>query len=115
MNVEEKDTLKIAAGTIVACVGLIIFAFSVNYDKAIDDKIAAEQRALKAQDDLERVKSECEQRIAQSKAEADAIRVQAEAVQKQSGQEYVQLKFIEKWDGKLPVYGEVLTVMKQVQ
>lgn len=78
------------------------FAFSQAFTEAIEQKVTAEQRALKAKNDLERIKIEGEQRVAQAKAEADAIRVQAEAIQKQGGQEYVQLKAIEKWNGQLP-------------
>ena len=37
-------------------------------------------------------------------AEAEAIRIQAQAIQSQGGAEYVNLKAIEKWDGGLPQY-----------
>ncbi len=66
--------------------------------------MTAEQNALAAKNKLEQVKFEAEQRIAQAQAEAEAIRIQAEAIQNQGGAEYVNLKAIEKWDGKLPVY-----------
>lgn len=90
------------------------FAFSKAFADAVEDKQIAEQLAQKAKNDLERIKIEGEQRVAQSKAEAEAIRVQAEAVRAQGGAEYVQLKFIEKWDGKMPVYGEVPQLFKNV-
>jgi len=32
------------------------------------------------------------------------IRIQTEAIKAQGGKEYVNLKAIEKWDGKLPTY-----------
>ena len=51
---------------------------------------------------LERIKFEAQQKIEQSKAEAETIRIQADAIRQQWGAEYVQLKWIEKWDGKLP-------------
>lgn len=38
----------------------------------------------------------------EAQGEADATRIKAEAVARQGGAEYVQLKAIEKWDGKLP-------------
>jgi uncharacterized membrane protein YqiK len=62
-----------------------------------------EQQALKAKNDLDRVKLEAEQRIAQAKGEAEAIKIQAEAITQQGGQAYVELQAIAKWDGKLPV------------
>jgi hypothetical protein len=51
----------------------------------------AQQTALKAENDLTRIKTEAEQRIAQ-----------AQAITQQGGRDYVNLKAIEKWDGKLP-------------
>jgi len=76
--------------------------FSEQYSQSIEDKVTAEQRALKAEQDLVRVEFEAQQRIEQSKAEAEAIRIQAAAVTQQGGKDYVQLQAIEKWDGKLP-------------
>jgi uncharacterized membrane protein YqiK len=35
-------------------------------------------------------------------AEAEAIKIQAEAIQQQGGASYVNLKAVEKWDGHLP-------------
>lgn len=38
----------------------------------------------------------------EAQGDADAIRIKAQAVSNQGGAEYVELKRIEKWDGKLP-------------
>lgn len=76
--------------------------FSDQYTQSIEDKVTAEQRALKAEQDLVRVEFEAQQRIEQSKAEAEAIRIQAEAITQQGGKDYVQLQAIEKWNGQLP-------------
>lgn len=80
------------------------FTFSEDYEKAVENKQVAQQQALKAENDLKRIKIEAEQRIAAAKAEAEAIRIQAESVSKQGGADYVKLKAIEKWDGKMPTY-----------
>ena len=37
-----------------------------------------------------------------STEEAEAIKIQAEAITQQGGRDYVNLKAVEKWDGKLP-------------
>ena len=76
--------------------------FSAQYTQSIEDKVTAEQRALKAEQDLVRVEFEAQQRIAQSEAEAEAIRIQAQAITQQGGKDYVQLQAIEKWNGQLP-------------
>ncbi len=78
------------------------FSFSHSFDAAIEAKQTAEQQALKAKNDLDRIKVEAQQKIAMAEAEARTIQIQAQAIKEQGGAEYVQLKAIEKWDGKLP-------------
>ena len=78
------------------------FKFSDEFNKAIESKVTAEQRALEAKNKLEQVKYEAEQKVAQATAEAKAIQIKAQAVTQQGGKDYVQLQAIEKWDGKLP-------------
>jgi regulator of protease activity HflC (stomatin/prohibitin superfamily) len=75
-------------------------------DPALEANIKA---AANAQFELQKEKNQLEvarmtaerQRVV-AQGEADAIRIKAEAVSKQGGAEYVQLKALEKWDGKLP-------------
>lgn len=81
---------------------IVNFDFSDIYEQAVEQKQKAQQDALKAENDLRRVQFESEQRVTQAKAEAEAIRIQAQAITQQGGRDYVQLKAIEKWDGKLP-------------
>lgn len=83
-------------------VNITNFAFSKGFSDAVESKVKAEQQAKKAEHDLARIRTEGEQRVATAKAEAEAIRAQAEAINKQGGAEYVQLKWIEKWNGALP-------------
>jgi len=78
------------------------FAFSRAFDSAIEAKQTAEQNALKAKNDLDRIKIEAQQKIAMAEAEAKTIQIQAQAIKEQGGAEYVQLKAIEKWNGQLP-------------
>lgn len=100
----EEAFKKTIAGKhlIVQHYALVNESFSADYENAIEQKQIAEQSALKAKNDLARIKIESEQRITQAQGEAQAIKIQAEAVQAQGGQEYVQLQAIGKWDGKLP-------------
>lgn len=81
-------------------VSIVSFDFSDQFNKAIEEKQVAQQQVLKAQQDLERVKFEAEQKIAQAKAEAESQRVQKETITA----ELLQLRWIEKWDGKMPQY-----------
>ena len=83
-------------------VSIVNFEFSKGFDQAIEKKVTAEQNALASKNKLEQVKYEAEQRIVQAKAEAEAIRIQAESVSQSGGAAYVDLKWVEKWNGALP-------------
>jgi regulator of protease activity HflC (stomatin/prohibitin superfamily) len=83
-------------------VSLVNFGFSKAYQDAIEQKVIATQAKLRADQDYERIQVEAKSRIAQAKGEAEAIAIQASAIQHQGGAAYVQLQAIEKWDGKLP-------------
>lgn len=87
-------------GIIIHAVSITDFTFSASFDAAIEAKVTAEQRALEAQRDLERVNFEAQQVVVRAQAEADAIRIQSEAIA--DGQGILQLRWIEKWDGRLP-------------
>jgi regulator of protease activity HflC (stomatin/prohibitin superfamily) len=89
-------------GIVVDQVNITNFDFSQSFNAAIEAKVTAEQSALAAKNKLEQVKFEAEQRVTQAKGEAEAIKIQAAAIQAQGGQEYVSLKWVEKWNGALP-------------
>ncbi len=74
-------------------------SFSESFTQAIESKVTAVQQAEAAKNNLEKVKFEAEQRVAQAKGEAEAIRIQAQAVTQQGGKDYVELQRIEKWNG----------------
>ena len=83
-------------------ISLVNFGFSADYQKAIEAKVIATQSKLKAEQDLERIKVEAQQSIAKAEGEAKAIAIQAQAIQSSGGQQYVQLEWIKRWNGKLP-------------
>lgn len=81
------------------------FEFSPEFNRAIEAKQTAEQLALKAKRDLDRIKVEAQQKIAIAQAEAEALRIQRQAVTPELvrlREVEAQMKAIEKWDGKLP-------------
>ena len=77
---------------------IVDFGFSDQFNLAIEAKQTAEQNALKAERDLQRVKIEAEQLVTQATAEAESQRLQRETI----SSNILQLRAIEKWDGKLP-------------
>jgi regulator of protease activity HflC (stomatin/prohibitin superfamily) len=92
------------SGIIIDAVNVEDVDFSESFNKAIEEKVTAEQNALAAKNKLEQVKYESEQRVTQAKGEAEAIKIQAEAITSQGGSDYVQLQAIKKWNGDVPTY-----------
>lgn len=78
------------------------FDFSEEFNKAIENKVTAEQRALEEKNKLEQIKFQAEQKITTAEAEARAIEIQAKAINSQGGEDYVQLQAVAKWNGVLP-------------
>lgn len=84
---------------------IIDFQFSEQFARAIESKQTAEQLALKAERDLDRIKIEAEQKIAAAQAEAESLRLQKENVSPdliKLRQIEAAMAAIEKWDGILP-------------
>jgi len=81
---------------------IIDFDFSQSFNEAIEQKVTAEQLKLKAERDLERIKIEKDQQITQAEAKAQAIQIEAQALR--ANPQVVELRWIEKWDGKTPEY-----------
>jgi regulator of protease activity HflC (stomatin/prohibitin superfamily) len=81
---------------------IIDFSFSPAFNDAIEAKVTAEQLKLKAERDLERIKIEAEQRIAEAEGKARAILIEAQALR--ANPQVVELRWIEKWNGKVPTY-----------
>lgn len=70
-------------GVNIIQVNIVNFEFSKSFDASIEAKVKAEQDALAQKNKLEQVKYEAQQQIERAKAEAETIRIQAEAIQKQ--------------------------------
>jgi regulator of protease activity HflC (stomatin/prohibitin superfamily) len=87
---------------IVDELNIIEFEFSQAFNQAIEAKVTAEQLKLKADRDLERIIIEAEQKVAESKGKAEAISIEAQALRQNA--QVVELRWIEKWDGKVPQY-----------
>lgn len=103
-EIEEALNKKLEAyGIQIQSFNIVNFNFSKSFNDAIEAKVTAEQEALAEKNKLEKIKYEADQKVVAAEAQAKAIEIQAKAIQNQWGKEYVNLKWIEKWDGKLPV------------
>lgn len=103
---KESLTEKLMASNIaVDAVSIVTFSFSKVFMDAIEAKQTAEQHALKAKRDLDRIKIEAEQTIAAATAEAEALRLQKMNISPdliELRKIEANLKAIEKWNGILP-------------
>ena len=90
-NVKELLTEKMPNIIAITDVAITNVDFSDSFDEAGEGKGKAEQEAFTAKANLEK-----------KRYEAEAIKAQAEAINNAGGAEYVQLKWIEKWNGVLP-------------
>jgi regulator of protease activity HflC (stomatin/prohibitin superfamily) len=108
VRVEIKDILKarlLDYHISVVDVSIVNFKFSAQFTQAIENKQTAEQMALKASRDLDRIKIEAQQKIAAAQAEAESLRLQRQNITS----DLVELRRIEamqqaiqKWNGVLP-------------
>lgn len=108
VKAEVRDSLKnrlMAYNILLKDLSITNFGFSDQFTKAIESKQTAEQLALKAQRDLERVKYEAEQTVVNATAQAKSLALQKAIVTP----ELVRLrevelmsKAVEKWNGVMP-------------
>jgi regulator of protease activity HflC (stomatin/prohibitin superfamily) len=81
------------------------FSFSKEYSDAIEAKQVAQQRVLKSEQDLQRIKVEADQKVAGAQAEAKSLSLQREIITPNliKLREIETLsKAIDKWNGVLP-------------
>ena len=89
----------------VDAVSIVAFSFSKIFTEAIESKQTAEQLALKAKRDLDRIRIEAEQKITAAKAEAESLRLQRANISLdliELRKVEATLKAIDKWNGILP-------------
>lgn len=120
-------------GIDVIAVSITDFQFSQSFNDAIEAKVTAEQKALEAKNKLKQVEYEAQQQVIQAeaqrnatitramgeaealliakRAEAKAILIEANATSEaiqfitaQMNPNYAQYKWLEEWDGKLPLF-----------
>ena len=105
-EMQESLTKRLLRSNIsVDAFSIVSFSFSKIFTDAIEAKQTAEQNALKAERDLDRIKVEAQQTIEAAKAEAEALRLQKMNISTdliELRKIEANLKAIEKWNGILP-------------
>ena len=81
------------------------FNFAYAYARAAQLKVAAVQRTLQAEQDLQRIRIESQQSVIRAKSEIEALKLQRKVplAQLMRARELdLQRRAIDKWDGRLP-------------
>lgn len=76
------------------------FAFDPAYQKAIEDKMIATQKALEAKNHTVQIEEEKTQAIMEAQGQAEAMRIKSQALA--ANKNLVEYEAVQKWDGKLP-------------
>lgn len=89
--------------------------------RSIDAKNKAVQDALRIENEVAAIEAEAKKKVAAAEGEAQALKIRGDAeaeynrkISASLSGLIVQQEMIKKWDGKLPVYGEVPTLFKSV-
>ncbi len=101
----REETLKAAQERLAGFVeiqdlSIVNVAFSEDYEKAIEAKQVAQQRAEQAKYELQQAEVEADKKVAEAKGEAEAIQIRGDALAKNPS--VISLELINKWDGKAP-------------
>ena len=97
-------------------ISIVNFTFSDAFNQSIEQKQIAAQNAMKAQNDLDKVKIDAQQKIVQAEAEATASKAKADAdlyvtqqaakgnieLSKSINRDMIDWKFLNTWKGDVP-------------
>jgi regulator of protease activity HflC (stomatin/prohibitin superfamily) len=93
-----------------------------TFKKSIEAKNNAVQAALRAENEVKTAEAQAKIKVATAEGNAQAMLTSAKAEAESNRMKQVtltplllQLEYINKWDGKLPVYGQVPQMFKNIQ
>ncbi len=99
--VKERLGERISHQAVIDDISVIQFDFENEaWRQAVQNKVIAKQNAEAAEIKKEQIQAEADQTIIKSKADAEAIRITANAIS--SNPKIVELKIAEKWNGVAP-------------
>jgi regulator of protease activity HflC (stomatin/prohibitin superfamily) len=104
-KVEAEITRRLQAyDVIVEPMGLSItnFAFSGDFEKAIEAKQVAQQEAEQQKYILQKTDLERQTQVTKARGAAEAAKLNAAALQASGGSKVLAREWIEKWDGHVP-------------
>lgn len=103
-SIKSSLVARLSNRFIIEELSITDFEFSPDFTAAIERKVTATQNALTEENNLKVEQFKAQQRVAIATGEAKAIEIQAKAIESQGGKSYIGLKWVEKWNGVLPMY-----------
>jgi regulator of protease activity HflC (stomatin/prohibitin superfamily) len=85
-----------------AGLSIVNFAFSRDFEKAIEAKQVAQQEAEKQRYILQKAELERQTAVTKARGVSEAAKLNAAALQVQGGSKVLAREWIEKWDGHVP-------------
>jgi len=76
--------------------------YSDVFERAIEEKVRAEQEALKAKNKTVQIEEEAKQKLISAQAEAKSMQIRATALTQNKA--LVEYEAVQKWDGRMPQY-----------
>jgi len=127
VNMEIEDLLKTRLSKYnltVQSLSLTNFDFSPEFNAAIEAKVKAEQDALRAERELDRIKVEKQQAITQAEAQNERVKLEADAsayavkaqgdaeayalevvrLQLEKSSKLIEYESVKRWNGDVPTY-----------
>ncbi len=108
--------------------GFVVNQFTSNlvypetFKAAIEAKNNAVQAALRAENEVKTAEAQAKIKVATAEGNAQALLTSAKAEAEANRMKQqtltpllIQLEYVQKWDGKLPVYGEVPQLFRNIQ
>jgi regulator of protease activity HflC (stomatin/prohibitin superfamily) len=87
---------------IVAGLQLTNVDFTQEFERAVEAKVVAQQRAIEEQNRTRQIEEQARQKVLSAEAEAKSIQIRAAALEKNP--RLVELEAVQKWNGELPQY-----------
>jgi regulator of protease activity HflC (stomatin/prohibitin superfamily) len=81
---------------------LVDISYLEDFEKAVEDKVVAKQRADEAVNKTKQIDEEAKQTIIAARAQAESMRIRANALAQNPA--LVQYEAVQKWNGQLPQY-----------
>lgn len=123
----EVEVRRILEGQLLK-EGFVVNQFTSNlvypetFKQAIEAKNNAVQAALRAENEVKTAEAQAKIKVATAEGNAQAMLTSAKAEAEANRMKQqtltpllIQLEYVQKWDGKLPVYGTVPQMFKNIQ